>query len=192
MGGVASHEAALSDEQQLALAADVGRQIGRLHRLPIPDGLPLIDPADLDIAGGVGRRSLPPHLAEQAVAYVERLGPMDPVVVHSDLCAMHVFVEDGRLSGIIDWGETAVADRHHELIQAYRDLCACDPERFRAFLDAAEWPVEDDFPQRALGHALVRQSRGRRIDVFLPVARRHQLDEIATLDDLAELLFAQP
>jgi aminoglycoside phosphotransferase len=191
MPGVASHRADLTSEEHLALAAEVGREIGRLHTLPIPDGLPLVDPADLDIAEGVGRSSLPEHLRHQAPGYVQRLGPMDPVVVHSDLCAMHVFVEHGRMSGIIDWGETAVADRHHELIQVYRDLCACDPERFRAFLDAADWPVADDFAQRTLGHALVRQSRGRRIDVFLPVAARYPLDEVATLDDLAELLFAQ-
>lgn len=168
----------------------VGHEVRHLHALPVPVGLPRFGAADLDIGGGAARSSLPVHLAAAAESYVARLPPDDPVVVHADLCAMHVFVADGEMTGIIDWGEISVADRHHELIQVYRDLCACDPTKFRAFLAAAEWPMADDFPQRALGHALVRQARGRRIDVFMPVAARHRLADVPDLDALAELLFA--
>lgn len=190
MPGVRSDEADLTDAEWLDLVHAVGTQVQRLHALPIPGGLPWIDAGELDIAAGAAHSSLPPYLAAQAEAYVARLPPVDPVVVHADLCAMHVFVDDRRLAGIIDWGELSVADRHHELIQVYRDLCACDGDRFEAFLASADWPIADDFPLRALGHALVRQARGRRIDVFMPIAERFALDDIPTLDALATALFA--
>jgi hygromycin-B 7''-O-kinase len=191
MPGVRSDVAGLTDAEWLDLVRGVGEQVRRLHALPIPDGVPHIDARDLDVAAGVARSSLPPHLVAQAEAYVDRLPPVDPVVVHADLCAMHVFVADGWLTGIIDWGELSVADRHHELIQVYRDLCACETDRFQVFLAGADWPLTDDFPRRALGHAIVRQARGRRIDVFLPIAERFPLDDIPTLDALAAELFGE-
>jgi aminoglycoside phosphotransferase (APT) family kinase protein len=48
-------------------------------------------------------RPLPPHLVAQIDDYLARLGPFDRVFVHSDLGHRHVFVETGRLTGIIDW-----------------------------------------------------------------------------------------
>ncbi len=34
-----------------------------------------------------------------------------------------------------------VTDRHHELIQIYRDTFDCDKALFRLFLDASDWPL---------------------------------------------------
>ena len=48
-------------------------------------------------------RSLPPHLVAQVDDYLARLGAIDRVFVHGDLCANHVYVENGGLAGIIDW-----------------------------------------------------------------------------------------
>ena len=48
--------------------------------------------------------------------------------------------------GIIDWGDATVADRHYEIIQVYRDLFHCDKALLRVFLEAADWPMSDDFP----------------------------------------------
>jgi hygromycin-B 7''-O-kinase len=191
--GVAAEDAGLSPGAWLALAADLGRLVARVHAL-VPDGVATAaDWPGVGIAEAAARSSLPPHLAAQAAGYVAGLGPLDEVFTHGDLCGMHVFVEDGRLSGVIDWGDAMVADRHCELIQPHRDLFGCDKALLRAFVAGAGWP-EGDFARNALGHALRRQAVGlgqhRQIDVFMPVAERFPLAEVPTLDDLATLLFA--
>ena len=122
-----------------------------------------------------------------------RLAPFDDVFTHGDIVKMHTFVENGRFSGIIDWGDAMVTDRHYELIQPYRDLFGCDKTLFRVFLDACGWPMGEDFPRQTLGHALHRQAVGlaqhHSMDVFEPIAEALPLADIATLDELAIELF---
>ncbi|ALS29584.1 hygromycin-B kinase [Paenibacillus sp. 32O-W] len=194
MSGVSWRDAELSAEQRLAVAADLGRQIRRVHALR-PSGIATdADWPSLNVAAVAERSSLPPHLIEQIDDYLARLGPFDRVFVNSDVVALHVFVENGRLSGIIDWGDAMVTDRHYELIQIYRDLFDCDKAMLRVFLEASDWPVSKNFPRRALGLALYRQAVGCRrwpgIDVFEPIAARFPLQDIGTLDELAAELFA--
>jgi len=193
MHGVAWHEAALGPDERTALAAELGEQIGRVHRLA-PRGVATDDDwRGLDIAAAAEHSSLPPHLVAEVDAYLAGLEPFDRVFVHGDLVAAHVFVEDGRLAGIIDWGDAMVADRHYELIQPYRDLFACDVALFRCFLEACNWPRGRDLPRQILGHALHRQAVGlaqhHTMDVFQPIAARFPLAEIRSLDDLATELF---
>ena len=194
MSGVASWRADLSGRQRQALAEELGRLVRRLHALT-PEGVAAHeDWPGLDMPAALRASSLPPHLIAQADGFLAQLPPFDRVFVHSDLCANHVYVEDGRLAGLIDWGDALVTDRHNELIQLYRDMFGCDKALFRAFLEASAWPVGPDFPRQALGHALHRQTVGfaqhHSMDVFEPIAARYPLDEFATLDDLAEALFA--
>lgn len=150
--------------------------------------------SSIDVTAAAERSSLPPHLAAQAAAYVAGLGPPDPVVTHGDLTQNHAYVENGLLTGIIDWGDTIAADRHYEVIQLYRDMFRCDKNLLRVFLEAADWPAVDDFPRQALGMALHRQAVGlaqhHTVDVFMPIAERFPLHAIPTLDDLAATLFA--
>src|SRR5215212_2648699 len=193
--GVASWRADLSPEQRLLLASDVGRQLRRVHALR-PSAEVATDAAwpALDIAGAARRSSLPPHLVAQVDGYVARLRTTDRVLLHGDLVANHAYVDEaGRLVGIIDWGDATVTDRHYELIQVYRDLLGCDRVLFRAFLEAAEWPVGKDFPYRTMRLALYRQAVGLAqhdsMDVFQPIAAAYPLQEIATLDELADVLF---
>jgi len=194
MPGVASWRADLSPGQQGTLAAELGRQVRRIHALN-PSGIATHeDWATINVAAAAARSSLPPHLVAQVDEYVARLGPFDRVFVHCDIVANHVYVEDGRYTGIIDWGDAIVADRHMELIQIYRDTFGCDKALFRVFLEAYDWPVDHDFPLRAMGFALHRQAVGlvqhHTIDVFMPIAARYSLQDIATLDELATVLFA--
>ena len=193
MPGIASWRGDRSAKQWRSLAAELGEQVRRIHALP-PMGVPThADWARVDVTAAAERSSLPPHLAAQAAEYVAQLGPPDPVVVHGDLTQNHAYVENGRLAGIIDWGDLIVADRHYEIIQLYRDMFACDGELLRVFLEASGWPDVDDFPRRALGMALHRQAVGlaqhRSIDVFMPIAARFPLQKIPTLDALAITLF---
>jgi hypothetical protein len=194
MSGLASWRAGLSAEQRLSIAAELGRQVRRVHALR-PSGVATdADWPAMDVTAAAERSSLPPHLIAQIDDYLARLGPFDRVFVHGDLVANHVFVENGRLTGIIDWGDAMVTDRHYELIQLYRDMFDCDKALFRVFLEASDWPVGEGLPRQALGLALHRQAVGlaehHTCDVFEPIAALLPLQDIATLDELATELFA--
>jgi aminoglycoside phosphotransferase (APT) family kinase protein len=194
MPGVAWQDAEPSTEQRRSVAAQLGRQVQRVHALR-PSGVATeADWPAMNVAAAAEHSSLPPHLIVQIDDYLARLGPFDRVFVHGDLVAMHAFVESGRLTGIIDWGDAMVTDRHYELIQLYRDMFGCDKALFRVFLGASDWPVGKDFPRRALGLALYRQAVGLAqhptIDVFEPIAALLPLQDIGTLDELATELFA--
>jgi hygromycin-B 7''-O-kinase len=193
--GVASWRAELSADQRLSVAAELGEQVRRIHTLsPTGDVATEEDWPALNVAAAAERSSLPPHLVSEVDDYIAQLGPFDRVFVHGDLVANHVYVEDGRITGLIDWGDAMVTDRHVELIQVYRDMFGCDKPLFRVFLEASDWPVGKDFPHQALGHALRRQAIGLTqhptIDVFQPIAALLPLQDIATLDELATELFA--
>ncbi len=193
MAGVSWREARLPAEQRLSVAVDLGRLVRRVHALPPSSVLKHENRPDLNVAAAAEQSSLPSHLIAQIEDYLAGLGPFDPVFVHGDLTATHAFVENGRLVGIIDWGDATVIDRHYELIQLYRDMFGCDKTLLRAFLDACDWPVGNDFPRQTLGLALYRQAIGlaqhHTMDVFEPIAALLPLREIGTLDDLATELF---
>lgn len=194
MSGVAWWRAGLSTQQQLSVAAELGRQIRRVHAIP-PLGLATDAnwPA-LKVAAAAEQSSLPPHLIAQIDDYLARLESFDRVFVHGDLVSTHAFVEDGHLTGIIDWGDAMVTDRHYELIQLHRDIFGCDKALLQVFLEASAWPVGKGFPRQAMGLALYRQAQGlaqhHTMDVFEPIAALIPLQEIGTLDDLATELFA--
>jgi len=194
MSGVSWRNAGLSIEQKLSLAADLGTQIRRVHALRPACVAAHAEWSAVSVAAAAERSSLPRRLIAQIEDYLSRLGPFDEVFCHGDLVADHVFVEKGRLVGIIDWGDAMVTDWHYELIQPYRDMFDCNKALLRAFLDAGDWPRGNDFPRKALGLALHRQAVGlaqhHTMDVFEPIAARFPLQTIRTLDELATLLFA--
>lgn len=194
MSGVPWSIAGLSVEQRRTVAADLGSQIRRVHALR-PSGIPsYADWPNLNVREAAKQSSLPPHLISQIDDFITRIAPFGSVFVHADVTDRHVFVENGRLAGIIDWGDAIVADRHHEIIQIYRALFNCDKELLLGFLEASDWPVSKDFPRQALGHGLYRQAIGLSqhlsMDVFEPIAAKFPLQDIGTLDELANELFA--
>jgi hygromycin-B 7''-O-kinase len=194
MSGVAWRDADLSAEARLDVAADMGVQVRRLHALSPSGAATHADWQSLNVAAAAAQSSLPPHLIAQIDDYLARLEPFDRVFAHGDLVASHVFVDEGRLAGIIDWGDAMVTDRHYELIQPHRDMFGCDKALLRAFLEAADWPVGTGFARQALGLALHRQAVGlaqhHTMDVFEPIAALLPLQDIDTLDQLATELFA--
>ena len=60
----------------------------------------------------LARSSLPRHLLHAVDDFLAATGPLERVVVHGDLMPRHVFVDGGRLVGLIDWGDAIVTDRH--------------------------------------------------------------------------------
>ncbi|MCZ6658183.1 MAG: aminoglycoside phosphotransferase family protein [Gammaproteobacteria bacterium] len=191
MPGVASTRAELSTEQRLSVATELGRQVRRVHALRPPGVTTIEDWPGLNVAAAAEQSSLPPHLIAQIDDYLAGLGSFDRVFVHGDLVANHVFVEDGRFTGIIDWGDAMVTDRHYELGKLYFDMFRCDKALLRMFLEASDWPTCEDFPRKTLGLALYRQATGLAqhltFDIFhtLPLS----LKGIGTLDELATELF---
>jgi aminoglycoside phosphotransferase (APT) family kinase protein len=70
-------------------------------------------------------------------AEVDSLTGFEPTFIHNDLSAPHLLVHNGKLAGVIDWGDAVVGD----------------PARDYAwFLNVAfpEWDVPDDLRRRAL------------------------------------------
>lgn len=175
------------------LAADLGEQLRRVHALKPSPAMAAIAWEPVDLVDALARSSLPPHLIEQAPGFVAGAPSTEPRFLHGDLAAQHVFVERGNLTGLIDWGDAVVMDPHLELIQVLRSALACDTGLFRAFLASYGWERDEAFARKALAQALRRQAIGLaqhlRMDVFEPVAARWDLATVATLDDLADLLF---
>ncbi len=190
VAGLSWDRAELSDRQRIAVAAQLGEQVARLHRLPPPD-LPAW--ATLDLEEACGRSALPSHLVADVEAFVARTGEGAPVLVHGDLMERHAFVEHGRLTGIIDWGDAMVADPHYELAKLHLGLFAGDGLLLRAFLSAANWAVGPDFARRCLAQAIRRQAVGLVQHPSMDVS--HRVPDLlqgrvpATLDELAGHLF---
>lgn len=192
--GTAWQYAGLNPMQKAVVAADLGRQLQRIHSLHAPGIATHEDWLTVDVTRAAAQSSLPPHLTAQVKDYLSRLGPSDPVLVHGDIMFRHVFVNNGRLSGIIDWGDAILTDRHYEFAKMHLDLFNGDKTVLRAFLNASNWPVDKDFAQKAMGHALYRQAHGLAqhptIDVFYMLPEWLPLQDITTLDELANELFS--
>ncbi len=194
MPGIAWFKAGLTADQRASAATALGRQVRRVHALR-PVGIARHDAwPGLNVTAAAEQSSLPAHLVAQIDDYLARLGPFDPVFVNGDMMYRHLFVEDGRLTAIIDWGDAIVTDRHYELAKLHLDTFDCDKALLRAFLAGSDWPVGRDFAHKALAHALYRQAYGlvqhHSMDVFYKLPALFPLQEIATLDRLANELFA--
>ena len=147
------------------------------------------------MSDAIAASSLPARLHDQIDDFLVRIPDDEPVLAHGDLTARHVFVESGRLAGIIDWGDAMLMDRHYEVAKLHLDLFDGDKDLLRTFLHGANWPVGPDFAQRSLAFALHRQAIGLvqhpdAMDVFHKLPAMASIDEIDSLDELAEALFA--
>lgn len=184
-----------SRDQQMTVFSELGRQINMIHTLPIDN--PMIERFDsfdhLDIKAAAQNSSLPKHLINQIDDFLAALPPFDSVLVNSDMVPMHIFVNQGHLSGIIDWGDAAITDRHYELGKLCLEFPG-DKELLKTLLDAAHWPVTGHFAHQGLGMALYRQAVGltqhSSFDTFhkLPGAIK-DLQRFKTLHELSSILF---
>jgi aminoglycoside phosphotransferase (APT) family kinase protein len=139
--------ARLDDPERVALAADLGMFLRRLHTLR-PAAAPLLPidpmgrtdmaqrvPKTRDALAAVAPLWPVPAQARDLLDRAESLpSPTATVLVHGDLHVRHVLVDDcGRLAGVIDWGDMCRADPSADL-SLYWSMFP--PEGRDAFLSA--------------------------------------------------------
>lgn len=109
------------------LAAALGRALATLHDVPrsvVEDaGLPTYEAteyrerrlSELDRAASTGH--VPGRLLARWEKALEDVGRwrFQSCVVHGDLVAQHVLVDDGQVTGMLDWSEAKVADPADDL-----------------------------------------------------------------------------
>lgn len=184
--GAAMRDLDSFDSDAGVVAGEMGQMTAALHKLTAPpavrdrDLLPTVRSTAVARLRSYG---MPHRLLEEVPAYLSDALPAS-TLVHADLTADHVFLENGRLVGIIDWGDALFADPYYELIALYLDLFRCRPPLLDAFLDAYGWDRADDFARRSLQALL-----GFQFNAITGVRALVDLDRIATLDELAGRLF---
>ena len=143
LGGLEVADAGLSEDARSELGAELGRFLRGLHDIELDVDLP-DDPirrADtpfrvertrerLDTSEALGVWTPPPEV-ERILAQAEQLEPSrHRVVTHGDLHLRHVLVENGALSGVIDWGDMCRSDPAIDLMLVWSLLPRSGRERF--------------------------------------------------------------
>ena len=60
---------------------------------------------------------------EQLLDWLEHNKPdYEPVLSHGDLCLPNIFIDRGRISGLIDLGDTGIGDKWRDIALCYRSL----------------------------------------------------------------------
>jgi aminoglycoside phosphotransferase (APT) family kinase protein len=146
-------------------AADLGRFFGALHVAAPPDapanpyrGVPLAERADnfaQNLAGVSGQVDLDAVLAawNAVLAIPEWDGA--PVWLHGDPHPANILVAEGRVSGVIDFGDITAGDPASDLSLAWMLLPASCHDLFRAaYAEAGNGPVAEATWARGRGWAL--------------------------------------
>lgn len=194
MSGQSWLDSNLTYEEKNNVAAEIGQQLRKIHALPTDQQLQHDHQwSKLNFKTAAEKSVLPRHLVDQVDSFIGSLDDFDRCFVNGDMVDMHVFIKNGHLSGIIDWGDATVTDRHYELGKLL-DTFDWDKRLLKTVLETSNWPVKKNFSKQSLGLALYRQAVGltqhNSFDVFYKLPNLLSLDDIATLDELADILFA--
>lgn len=146
-------------------AVDLGGFFGALHAPAPPDapanpyrGVPLAERAaslEKNLATVTGKVDREPVLAAWAAALAAPAWDGPPVWLHGDPHPANVLVRDGRVSGVIDFGDITAGDPATDLSLAWMLLPATSHDRFRAaYAQAGRGPVSDATWARGRGWAL--------------------------------------
>jgi aminoglycoside phosphotransferase (APT) family kinase protein len=146
----------LDDEARIALAPQLAAALRSLHdqSLPQTESLP-VDPFGRTeirtrvqktreaIAAVASIWTAPPTVAEILAEAEELPPPASATLVHGDLHARHVLVAgDGRLAGIIDWGDVCRADQSADLSLVWSALPPAGREAFSTVYGEGELTTE--------------------------------------------------
>ncbi|WP_158893195.1 phosphotransferase family protein [Amycolatopsis anabasis] len=187
----------MDEQARLRFAKQLGGVIRALHATPLRDGPIFGDDkrfrallAERRAAAVADHRRwghLPERLCAELDEYLpapESLPGAERVLVHGDLHADHVFLDgSGEITGIIDFGDAAVADPRYELVVLHLGLFAADTGLLSAFLEGYGGPPAGFEPRAMLAFTLLHD-----FDVLeeFPAER---LRDLPDLDALADLLW---
>jgi len=192
VAGVAWRDLTLPPGQRRAVARTVGEQMRLVHSLEPAQTRDLTDRVvrTPDAAWQPQRAwgTLPAHLLDEVPEHLRAHPTRDAVFLHGDLTEDHLFVDvtadAARLSGVIDWGDAAVAERHLELGALHLGAFGADRDLLGAFLAGYGWHEDEEFAPAALAAALRHE-----FDLFAQVS--HLLSAVRHLSDLADVLFSR-
>lgn len=154
LSGQPASDLGIDDECRGNLARPLGEFLRVLHDQPTHD-IP-VEPDSL------GRFNVPAR-QQRAVAMLKEcdanldiaalrqiLDEVDPtpvaaVLSHGDLYSRHLLIDQGRLSGVIDWGDVCLADPAHDLMLAF---CFLPPAARHDFF-TAYGPITSSTASRA-------------------------------------------
>ncbi|MFJ6676462.1 phosphotransferase family protein [Actinosynnema sp. NPDC091369] len=170
---------------------DVSRQVGEalaaLHAITPPS----LGPADwagfvrAQRQGCVARqqaRGLAPGWLEQVPDYLDSvdLGQPDLVLAHTEVMSAHLLVDDGRLTGLVDFEPAMRAAREYEFVATGVFLTRGERRANRALHDGYGRALD---PRRVLAYALLH------VYSNLPWYLREVPTAATTLDELADHWF---
>jgi aminoglycoside phosphotransferase (APT) family kinase protein len=176
---------------QARLAGDLGNIIRQVHALPPPTGQLWERDWLAELRTNVLVRhrqwgTLPAHLVEQIEPYLVEALPVRRLL-HAALHSDHVFVDDGHLVAIIDWGDALAADPCYELPALHLHAFGGDKRLLAAFLKSYGWEIGPDFARRAMTMTLLHK-----FNVLRGVRATVDRHDIRTLDELVSLLWDIP
>lgn len=174
------------------IAFEIGTQVKKIHSLPLPEKLSNEAWSNLNLVDAAKRSILPQHLVNQVDDFVKDIKSFDYTFVNGDIVPTHIFISDNKLSGIIDWGDATVCDKHYELGKLM-DSFDWNKNLLEKMLLASQWELDSNFPEQALGLCLYRQAMGltqhTTFDVFYKLPNIYKIDAIKTLEELSITLF---
>jgi hygromycin-B 7''-O-kinase len=184
--GTAWRAAAIPAVSQQAVAAQLGAMLRRVHDLGCPNEpvwrRDLVSELRATCADRHRRRGmLPARLVDQIDDYLATPSAVRRLV-HGDLHADHVFVSNGRLVGVIDWGDALCGDPYYELPALFFGTFGGSTALLGAFLRAYGWKINSDFAGRAMTMTLLHEFNP--LDGHLP-----PFDDIGSLHDPATRLW---
>ena len=196
----------LSPKERERAADFVGKTLRKLHETPVHEGEYLSLELYVDLIQTRTQRchrdheqwgSLPPHLVEQVRDYVWDARPLiDPeqgshALIHGDLHAGNVFLEGAlgatRPTGIVDFNDVYVGDRHYDLVAVHTKAFGCDKALLARLLEAYGWgELGRGWVKRMMALTLAHD-----FDMIRPIATSYPeaVANAPTLQDLAALVW---
>ena len=145
---------------------DLARVLNAVHTVADPQapkndsrGIPLLQ---RDAPTRQFLADLPPEIEWEQSLLLERWGEAlcvppwqrAPLWLHGDVHPLNLLVQDGRLSGLIDFGDITSGDPATDLAVAWMVFNGADRESFRAHLRITDQPLDEATWARARGWAL--------------------------------------
>ena len=188
------HDAPPGPAAALRIAHEIGRVVARVHALGPGPLHAAGDLPHVPLGQALAATVLPSHLHAPLAELASAFPPKGAALVHADLMERHILVCDGRLAGLLDWGDACAADPLLDLPKLHLGLFAANPDLLRGFLDGAGWQPGPDFAPRGLAMCVWRQAQGLvqhpgAMDVFHRLPGLLTDGDLATPDRLARRLF---